>query len=216
MNKAETLRLIELAQAGDKQAMKDVTEGNMGLVFNIVNRFCDASPHTHLSRDDFIQEGWFGLERAVKKFDASLGFTFSTYAHRWIKHFIQRARIRYQNLVEVPVNLVKTGDAPEISVVHPDQHRYNGYADEIDNGWEIYVPLYNDNNDLKLLLRTIDEHEFKAYSGNESLKVRNREMFSLHAHGVTLVQIAEEYGLTMSAVSLVCVAYKKELRELMV
>lgn len=211
MKKEETLRLIELAQAGDKQAMKDVTEGNMGLVFRIANT---AKAHPHLSRDDFVQEGWFGLERAVKKFNSTLGFTFATYADRWIKHFMQRARIRYQNDIEVPVNLVKTGDAPEIYIAHPDQDFTFG-GEEISDRWDRYHPTFEANNDLKLLLRFIDEHKFKAYSGVKSLIKRNREMFNLHAHGVTLEQIAEEYGITKSAVSLVCVAYKKELRELM-
>jgi len=74
-------------------------------------------------------------------------------------------------------------------------------------------PPVESNDDLKHLLRMIDNHDFQSY-GYDNQKKRNREIFNMYLHGVTLVQIAEEYGITKQAVSLICEAYKKEAREL--
>lgn len=41
-------------------------------------------------RDDLISESYFGLDRAINLFDHNMGIKFSTYASRWIIHFVGR------------------------------------------------------------------------------------------------------------------------------
>lgn len=56
---------------------------------------------------DLYQEGFFGLMRAVTKFDPYRGFAFSTYATPWIQQAIRRAMADCDRTVRLPVHMVE-------------------------------------------------------------------------------------------------------------
>jgi RNA polymerase primary sigma factor len=60
---------------------------------------------TNLSMSDLIQEGNFGLLKAVSRFDYRRGLRFSTFATWWIRHYLVRARQNLGAEVRVPVHL---------------------------------------------------------------------------------------------------------------
>lgn len=60
---------------------------------------------TSLSMSDLIQEGNFGLIKAVSRFDHRRGLRFSTFATWWIRHYLVRARQNLGAEVRVPVHL---------------------------------------------------------------------------------------------------------------
>ena len=70
---------------------------NMRLVFSIAKRFQGRG----LDLADLVQEGMFGLMRAVKDYDPDRT-RFSTYASCWIKQHIVRAIVDKGKLVRVP------------------------------------------------------------------------------------------------------------------
>ena len=76
-------------------------QANVGLVFHLAGRYRS----TALSFDDFVQEGMFGLIKAVDRFDHRRGHRFSTYAGWWIRHFMGRALADKGRLVRLPVHL---------------------------------------------------------------------------------------------------------------
>lgn len=61
---------------------------------------------TGLALDDMIQEGSVGLIRAAEKYDASLGYKFSTYATWWIRAAVMRAITSQSRSIRVPSTIV--------------------------------------------------------------------------------------------------------------
>ena len=66
---------------------------------SIANRF---SVPVHLDRDDIVQDGIIGLEKAVEKFDWRRGYKFSTYATWWIRQSIQRGLEASATTIRIP------------------------------------------------------------------------------------------------------------------
>lgn len=64
-----------------------IVYGNARLVLSIALRFRGRG----LDLMDLMQEGQFGLLRAIEKFDTELGYRFSTYASRWVRQAMSRA-----------------------------------------------------------------------------------------------------------------------------
>ena len=92
---------VEYLLTKGKDSKRVLVKANMRLVFHISkyykNRGC-AYP-------DLIQEGTFGLMKAVDKYDPDRGFRFSTYASWWIKQSVSRAIAEKSRIVRLPVHI---------------------------------------------------------------------------------------------------------------
>lgn len=102
LDKETVYELIKLAQNGSINARNAIIVHNQRLVRMVASKFylCKI-----LELGDLIQEGTFGLIRAIKKFDLSLNMSFSTYAFRWIQQFIYRAIADYDDVIRLPVHM---------------------------------------------------------------------------------------------------------------
>lgn len=76
-NYDEQVELAKRVTAGDEEAKKQMVAANLRLVLHWARRYQDRG----VEMVDLVQEGTFGLLRAVEKFDWERGFKFSTYAH---------------------------------------------------------------------------------------------------------------------------------------
>ena len=93
--------LARRVQAGDAEAERRLTEGNLRLVVRVARRYLNRG----LSLLDLIEEGNLGLIQAADRFEPERGLHFSTYAAIWIRQSILRGIAEQARSVRIPVQM---------------------------------------------------------------------------------------------------------------
>ena len=101
LTKEEERELFIRYSKGDINAYNRIVESNLRLVIALAKKFVDKG----LDFEDLIQEGNFGLLKAVEGFDYTKGYKFSTYACPWILQAITRAIHEKSRNIRIPVNM---------------------------------------------------------------------------------------------------------------
>jgi RNA polymerase primary sigma factor len=70
--------------------------------------------------EDLVQEGWFGVRRAVELWDYRRGFRLSTYAAWWVRQSVQRALEHQARAIRLPRPIANT--IHELAVVPLDHN----------------------------------------------------------------------------------------------
>ena len=88
---------------GDQTARDKMIESNLRLVVHVAKNYT-----TNATQDlmDLIQEGNFGLIKAIDKYDINQGTKFSTYATYWIKQAIGQAINDNSRTIRLPNNAI--------------------------------------------------------------------------------------------------------------
>lgn len=97
----QQIALAKRVAAGDDAARKQMVAANLRLVVHWARRYQDRG----VDLADLVQEGTFGLLRAVEKFDWERGFRFSTYATWWIRQALQRAVQQHGRTIRIPLEV---------------------------------------------------------------------------------------------------------------
>jgi RNA polymerase primary sigma factor len=100
---ADEVELSKRIERGDMAAKRRMIECNLRLVVSIAKNYRNQG----LPFLDLIQEGMFGLIRAVEKFEWQRGLKFSTYATWWIRQAVARAIADKARTIRVPVHVVE-------------------------------------------------------------------------------------------------------------
>ncbi|MCA1842039.1 MAG: sigma-70 family RNA polymerase sigma factor [Actinobacteria bacterium] len=75
----------------------------LGLVALVARRYRNRG----VDLEDLVQEGWFGVRRAVELWDYRRGFRLSTYAAWWVRHAMERAVSHQGRTIRLPRSLVR-------------------------------------------------------------------------------------------------------------
>jgi len=104
LTQEQEIELAKRMSEGDEDAKKQLSESNLRLVVSIAKRYVGRG----MLFLDLIQEGNFGLMKAVEKFDYTKGFKFSTYSTWWIRQSITRAIADQARTIRIPVHMYET------------------------------------------------------------------------------------------------------------
>ena len=95
-------RTLDIIIEDGQLAREHLIKANTRLVVSIAKRYMGRG----VAFLDLIQEGNLGLMKAVKKYDYTRGFRFSTYATWWIRQTISRAISDQGRTIRVPVHMI--------------------------------------------------------------------------------------------------------------
>ena len=102
-NQNNTKEIFERIVSGDKEAYENTVIANLPLVKRIASKYVGQG----LDYDDLVQEGSFGLMKAIERYDYQKGYAFSTYAVWWIRQAITRSLANLGRSIRLPVHVAE-------------------------------------------------------------------------------------------------------------
>lgn len=222
ITKEEEISLSERIKNGDEEAVKKLVTANLKFVVTIARDYQNQG----LSINDLINEGNYGLLKAAKKFDHTMGFRFISYAVWWVRQSIINSLNENARTVRLPTNVINklTNLNKELlkELKKHDEFSYESHnlTNEAEHlGLSVYNQntslndYANDNNDELIDLIGVEEEEEDKYELNIDIKdginnslnildERERDIIMSYyglnsdVDNMTLESIGKKYGLT--------------------
>lgn len=99
----EERELAKQAAKGDEYAKQHLIVSNMRLVVDVAKKYQNRG----VPLPDLISSGYFGLKRAIEKFEVEKGHKLSTYATWWIRQSVHRAIGDTGRNIRVPIHILE-------------------------------------------------------------------------------------------------------------
>lgn len=199
---------------------------NINLVWHRVNRFY-IKKGSCLDQDDLFQEGSIGLIKAVKSFNASKGFKFSTYATICIDGHIMNA-LRRKSSMFAGAGAVLRDIASKIEKLNLENESIEKIAeitqttvDEAQqalmfsraNSLKLSLEYDNDNQIINMIGADDDNSIADVREFMSTLKVREAIILSSYIDGYKQKEIADTLGISTSRVSYILISLEGKIRE---
>jgi len=85
LTREEEVELFKRVEQKDESAIVTLMDKNIGLVKSFCAKYADFN-----DMEELVSAGRLGLLKAIKSFDYTLGYRFSTHAFNWIRHEVLR------------------------------------------------------------------------------------------------------------------------------
>ena len=177
--------LVQLYQAGDKQALEELLVSNKGFIHKVIKKFYIGHDHA-IDYDDLLQEGRIGMIKAADKYKSDMDVNFLSYAYYWIyqsmHRFMYPSRAKRESTLKFVSLNVPVGDEGETELG-------DILADDKDEFCNVEESIYYQ-----------DLHREIHVAINESLNDRQKQVifmrygFDCNVH--TLEQAGEVLGVT--------------------
>ncbi len=102
LNSDKEIYLSQQIKAGSHEALDTLVKSNLRFVISVAKQYQNQG----LPLSDLIDEGNLGLIKAAKRFDATKGFKFISYAVWWIRQAILQALAEQARIIKLPQNKV--------------------------------------------------------------------------------------------------------------
>ena len=201
LSKDEEIELFKRLESGDLSAKDELIKHNLRLVVSVASRFTNKKDDML----DVIEEGNFGLMKAINKYDYRKGCKFSTYAYYWIRQSIDNTMPDRLSSMKIPfyfytlnesINKYKSeyykenGKMPSkeeiCSLFELTEDKYNNYLNYSYNFVSLSVPVDKDsdsysrsNSELGDLIPDFDNLNFEEKVFDEFLINDIRKAFDV-------------------------------------
>lgn len=198
--KAEAYELILAAQAGDLDARNNMVMRNMRLVVRVAM----TKRGRGVDLEELIQEGVFGLIRAIEKFDCSTGLAFITYARPWVFQFVNKYALSNARLIKIPFSMFyRELDSIDqaifdrairgcVSLDQPIKRQIDGHQAE--RAFVGALADHRSNKPTETIER--DEQRAKLEASFNQLPERDQRVLRERAAGRTLEAIGNDLGVS--------------------
>lgn len=104
LNEQEELRYVALAKVGDRFAQQKLVVHHLPLLKLVARRYANRG----LALSELVNEGTFGLVRAIDRFDLGRDLRFGTYAKWWIRDAMEQALLKQSRIIRLPGHVVRS------------------------------------------------------------------------------------------------------------
>ena len=224
LTEEEKQMLLKRARGGDKNARKELINGNLRLVLSVLQRYSSGKENA----DDLFQVGVVGLIKAIDNFDTKLNVRFSTYAVPMILGEIKRYMRDFRPLRVSRSMRDLAYKAMQVKESFTAENQREPTIDEIaaltgekrsdivtalesvTDPVSIYEPVYSEGGDALYIADQIcDGTDDKSWLEELTLKEALKELgqreknilFLRYFKGHTQVEVAKEIGISQAQVS---------------